>query len=342
MKSIKPFFLAVLVILTGTASASGFRPAGDAEKRLIVDTAFVADAVKRGALLWDVRAAEDYRKGHLPGAVNIGAAGAALRFEHNEDFRPVPQIEKLLGDAGIDPAREIVVYGDKADASAYFGLFAIQFFGGEKAHVYHGGIDDWKAAKKEISHDLAKPLPVALKLAPRPELGITTEEVVSKLTGNVQIVDTRTPREFSGEDIRALRGGHIPGAVNIPFQKNWADPDAPAKLARREVANKDGLALKTPDQLHALYGALDPAKETIVYCQSGVRAAQSAAVLKDLGFRNVKIYDASWLGYANAWNTPVDNATVFNVGQMNGKLDAMSRRIESMERVLTEILKAMK
>jgi thiosulfate/3-mercaptopyruvate sulfurtransferase len=342
MKFFKLFFFAVLVILTGTASAGGFRPASDAEKRLIVDTAFVADAIKRGAVLWDVRATEDYRKGHLPGAVNIGAAGAALRFEHNEDFRPTPQIEKLLGDAGIDPAREIIVYGGKADASAYFGLFAVQYFGGEKAHVYHGGIDDWKAAKKEISHDPAKPLPVALKLVPRPELSITTAEVVSKLTGNVQIVDTRTPREFSGEDIRALRGGHIPGAVNIPFQKNWADPDTLSKLARKEVASKDGLALKSPDQLHALYGALDPDKETIVYCQSGVRAAQSAAVLKDLGFRNVKIYDASWLGYANAWNTPVDNATVFNVGQMNGKLDAMQRRLEAMERLLGEMLKAMK
>ncbi len=336
MKQLKIMLFAVLALFATLALAGG------AEKRLIVDTAFVAEAMKRGALLWDVRGAGEYRKGHIPGALNAGDIGKTLRYEHNEDFLPTPQIEKILGEAGIDLSREIVVYGDKGDAYVYFGLFAAQYFGAGQVYAYHGGIDDWKAAKKEISDDPVKPVPLALKLKPHPELTVATEEVVSKLSSNVQIVDARSPREFSGEDIRAIRGGHIPGAVNIPFQKNWADPDTPAKLAKREVANKDGMGLKPLDQLKALYAKLDPEKETIVYCQSGVRAAESAAVLKDLGFKNVKLYDASWLGYANALSTPVENATFFNVGQMNGKLDAMQRRIEAMERVLNEIVKAMK
>lgn len=337
MKSMKMGVFALLLALF-----AGLAEAVVLEKRLIVDTAFVADALKRGALLWDVRDAESYRRGHIPGALNIGSIGSALRFDHNEDFLPTAQIEKILGDAGIDPTREIVMYGDKADSSAYFGLFTAQYFGGNNAHVYHGGIDDWRAARKELATEAPKHVPVALKLKTHPELTVDTQEMVSKLGANVQIVDTRSPREFSGEDIRAIRGGHIPGAVNIPFQKNWADPDTPAKLARREIANKDGMGLKSPEQLKALYARLDPDKETIVYCQSGVRAAESAAVLKDLGFKNVKLYDASWLGYANALSTPVENATFFNVGQMNGKLDAMQRRIEAMERVLGEMMKAIR
>jgi thiosulfate/3-mercaptopyruvate sulfurtransferase len=292
--------------------------------------------------LWDVRDAESYRRGHIPGALNIGNIGSALRYEHNEDYLPTAQIEKILGDAGIDPTREIVVYGDKADPFVYFGLFTAQYFGGNNATIYHGGIDDWKAAKKDVATEAPKHTPLTLKLKPRPELTVITEEVVGKLGASVQIVDARSPREFSGEDIRAIRGGHIPGAINIPFQKNWIDPDTPAKLAKKEVANKDGMGLKSPEQLKALYAKLDPDKETIVYCQSGVRAAESAAVLKDLGFKNVKVYDNSWLGYANALSTPVENASVFNVGQMNGKLDAMQRRIEAMERVLGEMMKAMK
>jgi thiosulfate/3-mercaptopyruvate sulfurtransferase len=336
MKPIRSILFFVLALFAGLALA------GTAEKHLIVDTAYVADAQKRGVLLWDVRSADEYRKGHIPGALNIGSIGSALRYEHNEDYLPTPQIEKILGDAGIDPTREIIVYGDKADPFVYFGLFTVQYFGGNRATIYHGGIDDWRAAKKDLNTEPLKHTPVALKLKPRPELTVATEEIVSKLSSNVQIIDVRSPKEFSGEDIRAIRGGHIPGAVNIPFQKNWIDPDTPAKLAKKEVANKDGMGLKSPDQLKMLYAKLDPDKETIVYCHSGVRADVSATVLKDLGFKNVKVYDSSWLGYGNNLSTPVEDATFFNVGLMNNKLDAMQRRIEAMERVLGEMMKAMK
>lgn len=337
MKNVKMGIFALLLALFANLAV-----ASAPEKRLIVDTAFVADAIKRGVLLWDVRDAESYRKGHIPGALNIGAIGSVLRFEHNEDYLPTAQIEKILGEAGIDPAREIVVYGDKADPIGYFGLFTVQYFGGGNVHVYHGGIDDWKAARKETATETPKQAPLALKLKTLPDLTITTEEVVGKIGTGTQIVDARSPKEYSGEDIRAIRGGHIPSAISIPFQRNWSDPDAHAKPVKKEAPNKDGLNLKSPEQLKALYARLDPDKETIVYCQSGVRAAESAAVLKDLGFKNVRVYDASWLGYANALNTPVENVSVFNVGQMNGKLEAMQRRIDAMERVLGEMMKAMK
>lgn len=336
MKNVKMGVFALLVLFASFAMASA------PEKRLIVDTAFVAEAIKRGALLWDVRDTESYRKGHIPGALNIGNIGSVLRYEHNEDYLPTDQIEKILGEAGIDPTREIVVYGNKAEPVVYFGLFTVQYFGGNNAHIYHGGIDDWKAAKKEIATETPKTVPLALKLKTLPDLVVVTDEVVGKIGANVQIVDVRSPKEFSGEDIRALRGGHIPGAINIPFQKNWNDPDIAVRLLKREVANKDGMNLKSPEQLKALYAKLDPVRETIVYCHSGVRAAQTATVLKDLGFRNVKIYDASWLGYANALSAPVENLSIFNVGQMSGKLDAMQRRIEAMERVLGEMMKAIK
>lgn len=325
----KRLFLAIMLGIGGLFSIGSYAGA-------IVDTAFVADALKRGAVVWDVRGAEDYRKGHIPGAVNIGEIGAALRHEHNEDYLPTPQIEKILGGAGIDPAREIVVYGDKGSPFAYFGLLTVEHFGGRNGRVYHGGIDDWKAAGREIATEPARLAPVALKLTTDATVVALTEEVVSKLGSNVQIVDVRTPREYSGEDIRAIRGGHVPGAVNIPYEQNWADPATPQKLAKKEVANKDGMDLKSREQLKALYARLDPGRETIVYCQSGVRASETAVVLKDLGFDKVKVYDSSWLGYANALSTPVEAASFFNVGQMNGRLAALQRRIEALEKALAE------
>lgn len=325
----KRLFLAIMLGIGGLFSAWSYAGA-------VVDTAFVADALKRGAVVWDVRGADDYRKGHIPGAVNIGEIGAALRYEHNEDYLPTPQIEKILGSAGIDPAREVVVYGDKGSPFVYFGLITVEHFGGRNGRIYHGGIDDWKAAGREIATEPTKLAPVALKLVPNTEGVALTEEVVSKLGANVQIVDVRTPREYSGEDIRAIRGGHVPGAVNIPFEQNWVDPATPQKLAKKEVANKDGMGLKSREQLKALYSRLDPNKETIVYCQSGVRASETATVLKDLGFNKVKVYDSSWLGYANALSTPVEGVSFFNVGQMNGKLAAMQKRIDVLEKALME------
>ena len=315
----------------------GFLFSVAASAEVIVDTAFVADAAKRGAIIWDVRNAEDYKKGHIPGALNIGDIGATLRYEHSEDYLPTPQIEKILGGAGIDPMKEIVVYGDKGSPFTYFGLFTVEYFGGSNGRVYHGGIDDWKAAGREVSTEQANPAPVALKLVPNPAVMATTEEVVAKVGASVQIVDARTAREFSGEDVRAIRGGHVPGAVNIPYELNWADPATPQKLAKKEVANKDGMGLKARDQLKQLYAKLDPNKETIVYCQSGVRASETAVVLKDLGFNKVKVYDSSWLGYANTLSTPVEDVSFFNVGQMNGKLATMQRRVEGLEKALMEM-----
>lgn len=324
------FFLALLGV---TASSSLAQAAVSA----IVDTAFVQDAMKHGAIIWDVRNADDYKKGHIPGAVNIGDIGKVLREANSEDYIDQSKIQKLLGDAGIDPAREVIVYGSKGNPFVYFGGITMQHFGGQNITVYHGGIDDWTASGQAVSTETQVLAPVQLALKVAPSVTVSTEEVLKDLKKrNVQILDVRTKKEYSGEDIRALRGGYIPGAVNIPFEENWVDPEAPAKLAKKEVANKDGLALKSRDQLKALYANLNPDKETIVYCQSGVRASETATVLKDLGFKNVKVYDSSWLGYGNSLSAPAKNVNYFNVGALNGKLAAMQKHIDGLEKQLSE------
>lgn len=299
----------------------------------IVDTDFVAQAFARGAIVWDVRSAPEYRRGHIPGAVNVGDIGKVLRDENTEDYLPLPRLEKILGDAGIDPGREVVVYGAKANPLAYFGLATIEYLGGKSARVYHGGIDDWKAAGRPLTTEPTVLPPLSLRLVPDPQ-ALTTRDMVARLgRPGVQIVDARTPKEYSGEDVRAIRGGHIPGAVNIPFEQNWVDPDA----GKKPAASLAALDLKPRDALKKLYAALDPDKETVVYCQSGVRAAETATVLKELGFKNVKVYDSSWLGYGNTLDAPADSATFFNVGLMTSKMNALQQRIDSLEKELATL-----
>jgi thiosulfate/3-mercaptopyruvate sulfurtransferase len=309
-------------------------------KAPIVDTAFVERAAEAGMLIWDVRSQEEYLRGHIPGAVNIDEIAQALREPGSEDYIEIASIERILGEAGIDPAREIVLYGNKAHTSPYFGYVTLRYLGGERVRVYHGGIDDWKAAGKPLAIDRVKLPSVQIKARLNPAILVSTGEVVGKLGDpRVQIVDARTEKEFSGEDIRALRGGHIPGAINIPFEQNWQDPDTMRKLMRKQVANKDGMSLKPADALRALYAALDPEKETIVYCQSGVRAAETATVLNSLGFTNVKVYDASWLGYGNTFDAPAASVSYFNVGRVNGLLMQMQQRIDLLEGQIEELKK---
>lgn len=327
-----PLFAILFTIATPAALAA----AQSSDKR-IVDAQFVTAAAARGALIWDVRNAAEYRRGHIPGAVNIGDALSVLRNPNTEDFIPVADLERILGGAGIDPAREVVVYGARASVGAYFGLYTLQHFGAKKAFVYHDGIDGWDRGGNALQKEEIRYPAVKLSLKAVPGIAVSTEEVLALLgKPDVQLLDVRTPREFAGEDIRAIRGGHIPGAINIPYEQNWRDPDTALKLARRQVADNAGMSLKPDDALRALYSKLDPNKETIVYCQSGVRAAETATVLSQLGFTKVKVYDSSWLGYGNKLDAPANNVQFFNVGAFSNRLNTMQQRIEQLERELDD------
>ncbi len=304
---------------------------------IVIDTAEVTKAIARGALVWDVRSSDAFVKGHIPGAVNIGDAPSALREPNSEDFIATEQIEKILAGVGINPAREIVVYGNRGGWQAYFGLYTMQYFGGQRTSVYHEGIEDWQGQGLAIAQGVKTFSPVALKLEKdaSSKFTIGTREVIAKLNkAEVQILDVRTVKEFSGEDIRAIRGGHIPGAINIPYENNWVDPDTANKLARRQVTTNAGMSLKPQEGLKALYAKLDPTKETIVYCQSGARASETAGILQHLGFKNVKVYDASWLAYGNTLDAPADNVSFFNVGLLNSRIATMQSRIEQLEKEL--------
>ena len=134
----------------------------------------------------------------------------------------------------------------------------------------------------------------------------------------------------------AAAGGHIPGAINIPYEQNWIDPETPTKLSRKQVSSNAGMSLKPVGDLKRLYARFDPSKETIVYCQSGVRASETAGVLQQLGFSNVKVYDSSWLGYGNTLDAPAENVTFFNVRLLNSRLSTLQDRVNQLEKELAE------
>jgi thiosulfate/3-mercaptopyruvate sulfurtransferase len=300
--------------------------------RDMVDATEVSAALKRGAIVWDVRGADDYAEGHIPRAINIGNPGNVLRNPNTEDFIPTAQVEKLLNDAGIDLSKEIIVYSRMGDPIAHFGLLTVRHFGGKKGKVFPGGMDEWQAAGQPVAREATRLPAVEQKLTIDPTVQIDLAEVLSKVrNADVQFIDTRTPREFSGDDIRALRGGHIPGACNIPYEQNWVDPDAGAKLAKGEVKTRDGMALKSVARLKALYAALNPAKDTIVYCQSGGRASVTASVLRSLGFEKVRVFEEGWLGYGNNLSAPAEAVQFVNIGALNSRIRSLEMELETLK-----------
>jgi thiosulfate/3-mercaptopyruvate sulfurtransferase len=296
----------------------------------VVNAAYVAAALKRGTIVWDLRSAEDYAKGHVPGAVNLGNV-KLLRNPNTEDYIQTAEVAKLFNGAGIDLSKEVIVYSRMGDPYAYWGLTTVQHFGGNNSKVFHGGLDEWQAAGQEVSKEATKLSAVDQKFKIDPTVHVYMAEVLSKVNKpGVQFIDVRTPAEFRGDDIKALRGGHIPGARNIPFQQNWVDPDADTKLAKGEVKTRDGMALKPPAQLKLLYASLDPNKDTIVYCQSGGRAAITASVLRGLGFKKVRVFEESWLGYGNNFSAPAEDVQFFNIDTLNGKVKSLETKIQNL------------
>lgn len=306
---------------------------------LVIGTADVEKAMRAGALVWDARDEKDYAEGHIPGAVNIGNVGDVFRDANREDPPSAAAAARIFGSAGMDILRrDVVVYTRKGDPYAYYAARMVEYYGGRHAKIYHGGLDDWKVAGKPLDTTAVKLEPVKLALTEEGRGAVGNKELMERVrTGGAQILDTRTVKEYTGEDIRAIRGGHVPGAVNVPYEDNWVDPAAPAKIATKQTTSRDGMSLKPRDELRQLYAKLDPAKETIVYCQSGVRASETAAVLRDLGFKDVKVHEPSWLGYAGVLSAPAEDEVFVNVGALNGRVSTLQSRVRELEVELAKL-----
>jgi thiosulfate/3-mercaptopyruvate sulfurtransferase len=325
--SVKHIFSISLLLMSSLLAAQ--------KNDAIIQTGQVQEAIARGAILWDVRDEKSYLEGHIPGAINIGDAGNILRDANKEDYIATAKIQAIFNAAGLDVNKDIVVYGSRGNPYAYFGLYTVQYFGGKQAQIYHDGIDAWRSAGLALQKERPNVPAVSVTLVPQPQLLVTNEEMLKLAQSkSVQIIDVRTPDEFSGKDVRAIRGGHIPNAINIPYEENWQDPATSIKLGKKQVSDNSGMTLKSQADLKKLYSNLDPNQDTVVYCQSGVRAAETATVLKNLGFKKVKVYDSSWLGWGNNLKAQVSEESFLNVGALNAKISAMQNKINQLEEAL--------
>ncbi len=242
-----------------------------------------------------------YPSGHIPGAVEIDWI-RDLNDPVRRDYLDAEKFTELVSRLGITQETTIVFYGDKNNWWATYALWVFALFGFENTKVMDGGSLKWQKEGRPTTRELPKLTPSTVAISERSDAQHRAfrDEVLSHLKKQGQFVDVRSPLEFTGERTHmegypnegALRGGHIPGAISVP----WA----------KAISPETGEFLPA-DDLNALYASLNQEEETLVYCRIGERSSHTWFVLKYLlGRDNVRNYDGSWTEWGNLVGVPIE------------------------------------
>lgn len=243
-----------------------------------------------------------YETGHIPGAVKVDWF-TVLQHPTNRDFLTREQFEDLCERLGISNDTTVVFYGDKSNWFACYTLWLFEYYGHKNLKIMNGGRVKWEQEGRPTTREV--PTYPRAEYAARPRndsIRAFRDDVFSQIKASHPLVDVRSPKEYSGELIHmpnypqegATRGGHIPGAVNIP----WS-----------QAVNETNSTFKTPEELRALFQekGVQPDSEVIAYCRIGERSSLTWFVLKYLlGYPDVKNYDGSWTEWGNLVGAPIE------------------------------------
>lgn len=260
-------------------------------------------------LLIDVRSAEDYAEGHLPGAINIpgrdwrtppGAPGESNQyvFREADGSADISRYEALLSDHGVTRDHAIVVYGNHAGrGDGSMPLVLLHWLGHADAAFLDGiGVDQWQQAGGQLTTEPRTLPPSDYRAQPDPDWLWQLEDVRAWLADSGEkrpiLLDNRSAGEYSGEEPGVNRhGGHIPGAIHFNFEDFLTEDRttvSPAEVLERLAA--EGI---TRD------------RRIVLYCQTSTRISLPILLLRDLGFDQLSVYDAGWHEYGNRDDTPI-------------------------------------
>jgi thiosulfate/3-mercaptopyruvate sulfurtransferase len=271
---------------------------------VLVSTQWVADHLNDP----DIRLVESnedillYDTGHIPGAVKIDWFGE-LNDPVVRDYLDDKHFARLMSSKGINRDTTVVFYGDKSNWWATYAFWVFQLFGHTNAKIMNGGRKKWEEEGRLFTKDVSRYPASGYPVVSRDDDKIRARryQVMKHLQNGGIFVDVRSPGEYKGELLHmadypqegALRGGHIPGARNIPWAK---------------AANEDG-TFKSVAELKALYEGegITPDKDIITYCRIGERSSHTWFVLTYLlGYPDVRNYDGSWTEWGNLVGAPIE------------------------------------
>ncbi len=243
-----------------------------------------------------------YEQGHIAGAVGWNWQ-SQLQQPVRRDLVSKEEIEQLLGGSGIGNDTTVILYGDNNNWFAAWAFWQLKYYGHGDVKIMNGGRAKWEADGRPLTTEVSSHA-AATYTASEGDQSIRAyrDQVLSLVNaGNVALVDVRSPAEFSGELLApptapqegSQRGGHIPGAANIPWGQAVAE---------------DG-TFKSADALRELYGGngIDGNRETVAYCRIGERSSHTWFVLTQLlGMDGVRNYDGSWTEWGSIVGAPIE------------------------------------
>lgn len=243
-----------------------------------------------------------YEVGHVENAIKIDWQ-IDLQDQLIRDYIDKEKFEKLLSDKGISNDSTVVFYGDKSNWWACYAMWVFKLFGHENCLIMNGGRQKWIEEERPLTKDVHNFPKTNYKVSGTNDaIRAFRDDVLEHISSGNPLIDVRSPKEFSGELLHmeaypqegALRGGHIPGADNVP----WAT-----------AANEDG-TFKSADELQSIYmegKGLKEGDDIIAYCRIGERSSHTWFVLTYLlGFNDVKNYDGSWTEWGNLVKAPIE------------------------------------
>jgi thiosulfate/3-mercaptopyruvate sulfurtransferase len=284
----------VVALATVFALVPAGSTAADQSGGLLVDSTWLHAHLNDAKLrIVDMTEAKDYRQGHIPGAVHLSLEAARVKVAAGGYRLPTAEeVARLVGGLGIGPDTHVVIYDDNGGLDAARFFFTLDVFGHRTVSILDGGLAAWRRLKLPLGAETPRITRTAYRPALLADRVASAEWVRDHLTDStVALLDTRTAAEYSGKDVRARRGGHIPGSVNLDWQQNLR-PDG---------------TFKPREELAAMYAAqaVTPDKTVVTYCQTHHRAAHSYFVLRLLGYPRLVGYDRSWSEWGNRDDLPI-------------------------------------
>ena len=243
-----------------------------------------------------------YSIGHIQGAVQVDWF-STLQHPVRRDFLTREQFEEVASKLGITNDTTIVFYGDKSNWFAAYALWLFQYYGHKNVKIMNGGRAKWEQEKRPLVKEIPTYAETTYK-AKEADKSIRAfrDEVLAQSNAKKPLVDVRPPKEYSGELTHmpaypqegATRGGHIPGAVSIPWSQAVNEADATFKTTEELLTLYEGKNIKADE-------------DVIAYCRIGERSSLTWFVLKYLlGYPNVKNYDGSWTEWGNLVDAPIE------------------------------------